>query len=77
MNIMRKVQLYLPQNIYAEFDLLAEQENKPISTVIRNYIENTFNKRNDKGISTLIKLSKYNLKGGKDLAFHIDEIVYK
>ncbi len=74
---MKKVQLYLPQDIYAEFDLLAEQENKPISFVIRNYIENTFNKKNDRGISTLIKLSKYNLKGEKDLTSHIDEIVYK
>ncbi len=74
---MKKIQLYLPQDIYTEFSLLAEQENTPISTVIRHYIENTFREKNDYGVNTLIKLSKYNLKGGKNLASHIDNIIYK
>ncbi len=73
---MRKIQLYLPENIYAEFELMAEQKNVPISSTIREYLKTTLEKSNT-GINTLINLSKYQLKGGKNLSSNIDNIVYK
>lgn len=74
---MKKIQLYIPEDIYLEFSLMSEQENKPISVFIRDYLKKTLYQSNDAGVETLIKFSKYKLKGGKSLASNIDKIVYK
>lgn len=73
---MKKIQLYLPENIYLEFSILAFQKQKSIPVTIREYLKSSIEKKKDNGVKTLIKLSKYNADGG-DLANNVDKILYK
>ncbi|MCL4392666.1 hypothetical protein M1145_00790 [Patescibacteria group bacterium] len=73
---MKKIQLYLPENIYGEFAVIAFQKQQSIPVAVREYLKSSLEKKKDKGAKTLIKLSKYNVDGG-DLANNIDNILYK
>lgn len=73
---MKKIQLYLPENVYAEFSLIAFQKQQSVPVVIREYLRSSIEKKKDKGAKTLIKLSQYNVDGG-DLVRNIDEILYR
>ncbi len=73
---MKKIQLYLPENIYEEFSVIAFQKQQSVPVAIREYLKTSIEKKKDKGAKTLIKLSKYNVDGG-DLAKNIDKILYR
>ena len=73
---MKKNQLYLPENMYEEFSVIAFQKEKSVPVIIREYLKSLLAQKRDGGVNTLIKLSKYKAHGG-DLANNIDEILYK
>ena len=73
---MKKIQLYLPENVYQEFSIIAFQKQQSVPVTIREYLKSSIEKKKDNGAKTLIKLSKYNVDGG-DLANNVDNILYK
>ena len=73
---MKKIQLYLPENMYEEFSVIAFQKGKSVPIIIREYLKSSLDQKKDGGVNTLIKLSKYKVHGG-DLANNIDEALYK
>ncbi|MHB8362147.1 MAG: hypothetical protein ACYDBX_00800 [Patescibacteria group bacterium] len=73
---MKKIQLYLHEDVYREFAIIAFQKQQSVPMTIREYLKSSIEKKRDKGSNTLIKLSKYNVDGG-DLASNIEKILYK
>ena len=74
---MKKIQIYLPEEIYEECVLAADINENTVPSLIREWIIKKVEKNNRKGRDFLEELSKYHVKGGKTLSNDIDKIVYK
>ena len=74
---MKKIQLCLSENLYEEFSLIASQEQKSISFVIKEYLKQSIQKKKNNGLAILIELSENTFKGGYNLSSKIDKVVYK
>ena len=61
---MKKIQLYIPENLYQEITTIASQDQLSIPVFIRNFLIKTMEEKKGRGIETLKKFSQYNLDGG-------------
>ena len=80
---MIRTQVYLPEQLYQEIGLAAKKEKKPRAQVIRETLNEGFEKRKDtkNGGMALLELAKLGkklgVKGPKDLSANIDKYLYE
>ena len=74
---MKKLQIYLPENVYSEFNILAAQEQVSVPILIRQILIKAQGGKRNQGLKALRKISKYDLKGESNLAQNIDKTIYR
>lgn len=75
---MIRTQLYLPERLYQELDLLAKRKRQPKAKVIRELLEKGVSGQTRRGAAgrALLRLAQIGARGPKDLSKRIDEILY-
>ena len=76
---MLRTQLYLPEELRREIDVVARKEKKPAAQVIRELLkEGIGGKHTETAGSALAKLANLRVKGGPpDLSIAIDKYLYE
>jgi len=75
---MIRTQVYLPEQLYQEINLVSKKEKKAAAQVVRELLEEglLIKKKSNNIGKALIALSKVNAHGPKDLSNKIDDYLY-
>ncbi len=75
---MIRTQVYLPEQLYQEINLVSKKEKKAAAQVVRELLEEglLIKKKSNNIGKALIALSKVNARGPKDLSNKIDDYLY-
>lgn len=75
---MLRTQIYLPQDLRHEIDVVARKEKKPAAQVIRELLRSGIDGRQQESIGqALSRLANIKAKGPKDLSSNIDKYLYE
>lgn len=75
---MRRTQLYLPEDLRREIDVVARKEKKPAAQVIRDLLQTGINARQQESIGqAFAKLARVKAKGPSDLSTNLDKYLYE
>ena len=74
---MIRTQIYLPKDLKLQLAIYAQNQNIPISEVVRRSVFNEINKKRNKiKNSTLSVISKMAIPGPRDLSVHLFDYLY-
>jgi metal-responsive CopG/Arc/MetJ family transcriptional regulator len=75
---MLRTQLYLPEDLRREIDVVAKREKKPAAQVIRELIKTGMSARQQESVGqAFAKLAGVRAKGPTDLSTNLDAYLYK
>ena len=78
---MIRTQIYLPEQLYQEVDLVAKKEKKAKAQVIREAIEEGVKRKKGNAGKLLVEIAamakKHKWKGPRDLSSHHDKYLYE
>jgi len=74
--IMMRTQIYLPEDLHRELSLLAKQEKKSLSDLIREGAKHVVKEKEKSGKSWLKDIKGIVKKGPKNLSKKIDQTLY-
>ena len=75
---MLRTQLYLPEDLRREIDVVARKEKKPAAQVIRELLKTGINARQQESIGhAFARLALVKAKGPKDLSANLDQYLYE
>ena len=75
---MLRTQLYLPEELRQQIDVVARKEKKPAAQVIRELLKVGIDTKEQESIGTAFKrLSNLRAKGPADLSTNIDKYLYE
>jgi predicted DNA-binding protein len=75
---MLRTQLYLPEELRREINIVAKKENKPAAQVIRELLKTGIDARNQDSIGQAFsRLTQIKANGPKDLSTNLDKYLYE
>ena len=78
--LMKRTQIYLPQDLYAQLQALARQEKISVSEVVRINLKDKLREKRQSGADTLLALAeigkKWKIKAPPDLSSNLDYYLY-
>lgn len=77
---MKRTQIYLPHDLYAQLKAIAQQESTSVSEVVRKNLTDKIREKKHSGVNTLLSLAeigkKWKIKAPKDLSANLDYYLY-
>ncbi len=78
--LMKRTQIYLPQDLYAQLKAMARQDATSVSEVVRKTLKDKVKEKKHSGVNTLLSLAeigkKWKIKAPKDLSANLDYYLY-
>jgi len=75
---MLRTQIYLPQDLRREIDVVARREKKPAAQVIRELlVDGVYSKQQESIGRAFSRLVNLNARGPKDLSTRLDHYLYE
>lgn len=73
---MIRTQIYLPEDLKSELELIAKRERKPVAEVVRRAVKREVKRKGLTGGATLLKIAAYAGKGPADLSTNLFDYLY-
>jgi len=75
---MLRTQIYLPEDMRREIDVMARKEKRPAAQVIRDLLETGINTKGQESIGqAFAKLASIKARGPSDLSAKLDKYLYE
>lgn len=73
---MIRTQVYLPEDLKRELELVSKREKKTVAEIVRRALEKEIHRKRETSADTLLKIAAYAAEGPRDLSKNLFDYLY-